>query len=140
MSQHTFEAVLIPDIAPLTEDITFDERDALLLGSAIKWRAIHLRPMVGDYCILANGEVRRLAYETKDRFNVTSQHLSSSFHLMDLGTMSCSGAFPRSVLKSSLVERPGLRSASAWMFHHGRSGAHRGVDVIVPCRVFVEAV
>jgi len=33
-----FEAVTIPDITPITDDIVFDEKDASILGFAIKWR------------------------------------------------------------------------------------------------------
>jgi hypothetical protein len=127
-------------ILPLTNDIVFDEKDAALLATAIKYRAIWLRPLVGDYCILRSGEVCRLAYENADRFNVSHRKLKGSFHLHDLGTMSYSGAFPESVRKADLVERPGRRSANAWAFHHGVSGAGRGVDVIVPVRVYEEAV
>jgi hypothetical protein len=133
-----FETVSIPTIQPLTDAITFDEKDAGLLGTAIRFRAISFKPLVGDYCIRQSGEVCRLAYETKDRFNVTHKVMKGSFHLHDLGTMSYSGAFPETVRKADLVARGDLRSATCWMFHHGISGAGRGVDVIMPCRVFVE--
>jgi hypothetical protein len=138
--KHSFEDVTVPVIMPETDDIVFDEVDAGILGFAIKWRAALQWPVVGDYCVLAGGDVRRLAYEAPSRFQVTHPAMSGAFHLHDLGTMSYSGAFPLSVLKTSLRDTGFVRSASAWLFHHGRSGAGRGVDVIVPCRVWAEVV
>jgi hypothetical protein len=134
----SFEAVRVPDIAPVTEAVVFDEKDAALLGAAITWRAVFWKPIVGDYCILAGGDVRRLASSYSNRFQVG--HEAGSFHLHDIGTMSYSGSLGRSVMKVHLVDHFTHRSANCWMWHHGRSGAHRGVGVIVPCRVWREVV
>jgi len=138
MTALAFETVSIPTIVPATEDIVFDETDAALLGTAIRFRAIHVRPLVGDYVILASGDVQRLAYAYHDRFQVTVPSFRCSFHLHDVGTMSCSGAFPASVRRADLVLTGYRRSASCWMFHHGRSGGGRGVDAIVPVNVWQE--
>lgn len=138
MTKPAFEKVTIPVVVPNTEDIVFDETDAALLGTAIRFRAIHVRPLVGDYVILASGGVHRLAYAYPDRFQVTVPSFRCSFHLHDVGTMSCSGAFPGSLRRADLVFTGYRRSASCWMFHHGRSGGGRGVDVIVPVNVWQE--
>lgn len=138
MTALSFEPVSAPHIAPLTDDIVFDEKDAQLLAVAMRYRAIHFRPLVGDYVILASGTVQRLAYAYHDRFQVTTPTFTCNFHLHDVGTMSCSGAFPGSVLKADLQPQGYRRSASCWMWHHGRSGGGRGVDAIIPVAVWME--
>ncbi|MBS0250927.1 MAG: hypothetical protein JSR78_07660 [Proteobacteria bacterium] len=138
MTTPTFEQVTIPVIAPPTDDIVFDQKDAEILGTAMRYRAIHAQPLVGDYIILKDGSVQRLAYAYKDRFQVTVPTFRSIFHLHDVGTMSCSGAFPASVLKADLQPQGYTRTASCWIWHHGRSGAGRGVDAIIPVAVWME--
>ncbi|WP_414462365.1 hypothetical protein [Hyphomicrobium sp. DY-1] len=138
MTALAFERVTAPVIAGLTDDIVFDEKDAELLAAAIRYRAFHFRPLVGDYVVLADGTVQRLAYAYTDRFQVTVPSFRCSFHLHDVGTMSCSGAFPGSVMKADLQHQGYRRSASCWMWHHGRSGGGRGVDAIMPVAVWME--
>lgn len=129
----TFESVRAPTIAPLTDEIVFDERDAGILGLAIKLRAIIMRPLVGDYCMLGNGDVHRIGDVLNDRVQLAR---GGSFHLHDTGTMSHSGGRGDVFFNDRLLDTGLTRSASAWAFHHGRSGAGRGVDVIVPVRVW----
>ncbi|WP_409562190.1 hypothetical protein RLW55_01310 [Hyphomicrobium sp. B1] len=135
-----FEDVVAPEIVPVTEDIVFDEKDAALLGTAMRFRSLVFKPLVGDYVILASGEVRRLAFAYSNRFQITTPRFACSFHLHDVGTMSCSGAFPESVPTADLEDAGFTRAARAWIFHHGRSGGGRGVDVVLPVRVWREVV
>lgn len=128
-----FEYVTAPAIAPVTEDIVFDEKDAGLLGFAIKWRAMLMRPLVGDYCMLLNGEVCRIGDVYHDRVQLAS---GGTFHLHDIGTMSHSGGRADVFYKDLLLDTGIFRSASCWMNHHGRSGCGRGVDAIMPVRVW----
>lgn len=132
-ARHSFENVTAPVIAPATEDIIFDEKDAGILGFAITWRATLMKPLVGDYCILLNGEVRRIGAVYHDRVQLAH---GGCFHLHDVGTMSHSGGRADVFAKELLLDAGYTRSASCWLFHHGRSGAGRGVDAIVPCRVW----
>lgn len=133
----SFESVRVPTIAPLTDENVFDEKDAAILGLAIKLRAIIMQPLVGDYCVPENGDVHRIGEVLHDRVQMASR--GGSFHLHDIGTMSHSGGRGDVFFKDRLLDTGITRSASAWAFHHGRSGAGRGVDVIVPVRVW-EAV
>jgi hypothetical protein len=128
-----FEHVTPPAIAAVTEDIVFDEKDAGILGFAIRWRAMLMRPLVGDYCILLNGEVRRIGSVYHDRVQLAC---GGTFHLHEVGTMSHSGGRADVFPKDLLIDTGITRSASCWMDHHGRSGCGRGVDAIMPVRVW----
>ncbi|WP_414463400.1 hypothetical protein [Hyphomicrobium sp. DY-1] len=133
MNTLAFEHLTVPTIVPVTDDIVFDEKDASILGFAIKWRATLMKPLVGDYCVLLNGEVRRIGAVLHDRVQLAH---GGTFHLHDIGTMSHSGGRADVFFKDLLIDTGLTRSVSCWMFHHGHSGAGRGVDAIVPCRVW----
>lgn len=60
-----------------------------------------------------------------------------SFHIFKSGNCSFSGGLNPSIKKEWLVERSEVKPASYWFFHHDSAGAHRGVDVSIPTRVWL---
>lgn len=79
------------------------------------------------------GRVERFSHDWGDSFQTSP---GGAFYLSgDSLSLSCGGlnpATPKAALYLLNIEIPG----SCWFFHHGRSGASRGVYFNVPCRVF----
>jgi len=49
---------------------------------------------------------------------------------------SLDSAIPKSMLEDTGREEPG----SVWFFHHDQSGASRGVQCTIPCRVYRQVI
>jgi len=112
----------------------FDERDAAIRAERlIEWQA-RSGPRVGDFVRLANGELRRFAHHWGDSIQPTSKG-GGSFYFFGSG-MSMSGGLDPAIPIERIVDTGETRDGWCWFFHHGFSGAHRGVDFTVPCRVY----
>jgi hypothetical protein len=54
--------------------------------------------------------------------------------------MSMSGSLDRTVPRDTITESAETQLGSAWFFHHTWAGAHRWVDVRLPCRIYTTTV
>jgi len=114
-----------------------DDRNLEILRESLEALDKHEGPRVGDFVVFADDVVRRFSHDweesglqtTDDRFG------SQSFHLGD-GYLSYSGALRPPVKRETLTRADEIRLGWVWIWHHGWSGASRGVDVQVPLRVF----
>ena len=120
-------------------NIEFDEQDQVILDERIvEWNKVE-GPRAGDYVIMPDGEYRRFTYDWRDNLQTTvsrvKDHYQASFYFFGSG-MSFSGSLDRAIFKDMLELTPEVKDGAAWFFHHGESGAHRGVHFNVPCRVY----
>lgn len=130
------ERVGVAGFVPRTAEIVFDEVDAALMAERAVRRALIPGVRVGDFCVMADGSVRRFTHHWGDSLQVTYEDMPGSFHCCWNGALSYSGALAPSVPVSSLQLREGLQDGACWIFHHDLSGAHRGVSGVIPCRVY----
>jgi hypothetical protein len=117
-----------------------DPKDQAILASRVTYRELRAGPRVGDFCIMADGSLRRFAHDWGKDIQTTSKDESGSFYLNDFGELSHSGGLEPGLPKSRIVRQEGLREGSCWFFHHDRAFAHNGVQASIPCRVYVEVV
>lgn len=126
----------------------FDARDSDLLRARIKARKAITQPLQGDYLILANGEVRRVAHVWKNyAYTEANGYAESgiegvqpsaggSVYLSACGSGSYSGSLDP-IIKAEKIEDTGeFRAARFWFFHHDHARAHCGVDCFAPVRVW----
>lgn len=97
-------------------------------------------PRVGDYFVNENNELQRLCIslsnygeDFKHIFQVGS--LYGSYHISKGGFSSYSGGCDERVdlTNSKLI---GEKPASFWMWHEGRSGAHRGIQITINVKIW----
>lgn len=120
---------------------TFDEYDQGILSERQRARHNHPGVIQGDYIRRADGLLTRVtdaSFENAQTLGYgdngfTATGDGGSFSLGASGHMSYSGSLSSGVPLSHLRDTGERRKARAWFFHHGQSGAHRGVD----CEVFV---
>jgi len=87
----------------------------------------------GDWIKFADGVYERIAYVWDSRVQT---YPGGSFYFNPSGRMSQSGALNPGVRPDTLKLTDELRPASAWIFHHGLSMAHNGVNFMVRVRVW----
>lgn len=117
------------------DPITFDARDEAIRQARIEvWQSL-LEPRVGDFVHMADGTLRRFTHDAGDRLQVTCKGSSGSFYF---GGSHCSysGSLDPAVPKADLQLTANMRDGAVWFFHHGQPGAHRGVQCVIPCRVY----
>ncbi len=118
--------------------VAFDERDALLLADKIKAREAIDGPRIGDYIKMLDGSLRRFTHDWCDSIQTTALNHDGSFFL-GLGYASFSGSLDPGVERPRIERVPGeVLSGRFWFFHHDSSGAARGVNCEITCRVFRE--
>ena len=117
--------------------LKLDDEDRKIIAAAARNREQMNGVRVGDYVEYADGVLHRIIEVWGDMIQTTA---TGSFHLSDSGHVSASGACWLPVPVASLTDT-GLRSpGEIWIFHHGLSGADRGVSDKIDCRVFRCAV
>lgn len=116
-----------------TPEIQFDQKDALILEASTKARDLIEGPRVGDFVLFESGELERFSYDWDDSLQTSP---GGSFYLGKNGWCSFSGGLNPSIDKSTLTQLDAVLDGSFWFFHHGFSGANRGVNCEAPCRVF----
>lgn len=118
-----------PDIVP-------DERDAEIARELLEAFDKDKEPRVGDFVIMPGGAIERFSQKWPNGLQTTDGRFGASFHLMH-GYASFSGGLNPTVPNEKLIELVDRRMGDFWFFHHDQSGAHRGVGVKIPCRVYV---
>lgn len=112
-----------------------DERDTAIALERVQQRLEGDHPTQGDY-ILVDGEHRRIAYDWGDGL-YQFECGAGSYYLGD-GHVSHSGGLEPGVTIYNLVPG-GTKRAAYWFFHHGVTGAGRGVSLSAPTRVWTPA-
>lgn len=110
-----------------------DARDQELLAHASANRARLIGPRVGDYVLFASGQLERLCHDHGQGLQTAP---GGSYHLFSSGGSSFSGGLNPTVQKRNLKLTSATLPGRFWFFHHGISGAGRGVDCEIPCRVY----
>ncbi|MEB0032890.1 hypothetical protein QN372_19250 [Undibacterium sp. RTI2.1] len=112
----------------------FDEKDELIKQAYFAARSQIVKPLVGDYILFPTGELERFSHEHENSLQTSP---SGSFYLGAAGLASFSGGLnPGTPLVA--ITRTGMKlPGTFWFFHHGESGAHRGVNFELSCRVFI---
>lgn len=123
-----------------------DARDAEILRDLrAHWAAV-TGPRVGDFVRFADSDrLHRFSADHQWTAEDIAEYPSlvdglqttpgGSFHLGRHG-MSYSGGLDSTIPRTTLTDTGETRLGGAWFFHHGWSGAHRGVDVRIECRVY----
>ena len=111
-----------------------DSRDQEILAVAFSSREKIEGPRIGDFVHFPSGELERFSHDWDDGMQTSP---GGSFVLGSSGraSLSCGGLNPVTPL-NELIPTLALLPGSFWFFHHGVAGAGRGVNFIVPCRVF----
>ena len=110
-------------------------RDLEHLTNCLKAREEIKGPRVGDYVITpwSLGPMR-FSHDWGNTIQISSD---GSFHLDSSGHCSFSGGLEPAIDKSKLTELFDSDQAGRfWIWKEGRSGAHRGVDVLLNCRTY----
>ena len=111
-----------------------DERNtAILAETRAAWEARTGRPRVGDFVILPNGIVRRCSAAWDDGMQTSD---GGSYYIGRSGLASMSGALYGVQLWEYFKDTGETRPGKFWFFSHNLPSAGRGVDVLIPCRVY----
>lgn len=119
----------------------FDEKDEILRKNKLEqWEKIS-GARVGDFIRMKDGSLQRFTYDWGDGLQTTGCDIKDhpyygSFYFG--GTyVSYSGALDPTIPNAQIqrIENEELQGWF-WFFHHNFSGAGRGVDFKLPCRVF----
>lgn len=99
-------------------------------------------PRVGDWLVTPRGAVR-FSHDWGDGIQTTCFGrepgvVTGSFCIHG-GHADFSGSLDPAVPKADIVATDETRPGAFWFFHHGLSGAHRGIHITAPCRVFTLA-
>lgn len=113
----------------------FDQKDQEILDTAQAGRrelnALTSLPREGDVILYPDGTTRRVAYSWHDGAQPSIG--CGSVYMGLRGGMSFSGSLDHTIPNKQLVLE-GEAAAPVWFFHHGVSGAHRGVNATVLVR------
>jgi hypothetical protein len=125
------------EIDPFTRRPVFDRRDAILLNERKRrWAERIDGPRVGDFVEMTDGTLRRFTYSWNDGIQVTNAQYGSSFYLSKHGYADFSGGLDPAIPITQLVDTQRVRDGSFWFFHHDVSGANRGVECTMECRIY----
>lgn len=131
--------------------IEFDDRDQEIVVERMTELDARTGIRVGDFLRYRDGTLARVAYVWDDSVQPASvavgRHpahwslnryapgVGGSYYLGD-GYVSYSGSLHRGVSRDLLELTDATELGAVWIFHHGWSGAHRGVDTKVAFRVW----
>ena len=111
---------------------TFDSFDEGILSERQKARNGRQGILVGDFIERQDGLKARVTHVWDDGVQTNTfcdTGEGGRFHLGRSGGMEYSGSLEASVPRTHLeLTRSKRAEGRAWFFHHGHSGAHRGVD------------
>ena len=114
----------------------FDDRDAEILKQSQHEFDAKEGPRVGDFVRMPDGELRRFTHDWGLDIQTTIKgNVDTSFYF-HRGFCSFSGSLDPAIPKANLTVIPEVMEGSIWFFHHGQSGAHRGVYTKAKFRMF----
>jgi hypothetical protein len=109
------------------------QHDQDFLALAFEARKSRKLPEVGDFIRFQDGSLRRISASYED----AHQHSRcGSFYLGAKGYSSFSGGLDRSVKQEAMELTEETQEGTFWIWKDGVSGAGRGVNVSLPCRVW----
>jgi len=121
-------------LAPQEDNAHLDAKDRGILEGIKAARESYVgKPRVGDFVIMPDGTKRRCAHAWDDGMQTSG---GGSFSVGRNGRASMSGSLYPSQLWEYFKDTGLVEPGRFWFFHHGISGAGRGVDVYLPCRVY----
>lgn len=95
-------------------------------------------PRVGDFIGMEDGSLRRFTHDWREAgLQVTSKGMVGSFYL-GKGYLDYSGGLDPIIPLAHIQEVSGKKDGACWFFDHDIKGAGRGVDTIIPCRMYKE--
>lgn len=110
-----------------------DARDHEIVAAAQAGRDQYQGPRIGDFVLFPTGELERFCQSLHDSLQTAP---GGSFYLHSGGSSSFSGGLNPPTKKKALELTTASLPGRFWFFHHGVSGAGRGVDCDIPCRVY----
>lgn len=110
------------------------DRDFEILKNRENKRKLMHEPLVGDWVIMPNGVWLKIAYDWDEMGCQLCK--DGSFSLHDNGKLSMSGSLMPMIKKESLRNIGKFHNGECWFFSEGYWGAHRGVYVLINCRVW----
>lgn len=113
-----------------------DARDAALLQHRVKLRDQVPGPRVGDWIEWPGGERGRLTYRWGDSIQTTCRGGGPGSFYLGNGFCTYSGSLDPAV-KLEQLEEAGSAPGPAWFFHHDFPEAGAGIEVEIPCRIFL---
>jgi len=114
-----------------------NETDKIIAGISVDaFNALPAdRPRVGDYLRLAGGNLSRATHAWDEGMQIGGGKYGS-YYLMESGHASYSGGLDPSILWECWQPSNDVEPGQFWFFSEGRAGAGRGVEIMIPCRVF----
>ena len=107
---------------------TLDACDAAILAERQAGLDARHEPEVGDFVEMPDGTLTRITYVWPERAQLMIGR-EGRFYLGDYGC-NYSGGLSSAVPIESLSATGGRATGPVWFFHHNRSVAHNGIDVI----------
>jgi hypothetical protein len=121
-------------LAPAADNSHLDEKNAQIAADILEaWEARTGHPRVGDFVIMPDGAKRRCSHAWDDGMQTSD---GGSYHISKNGRASMSGSLHGSRLWEYFKDTGETEPGRFWFFSHGISGAGRGVDFFLPCRVY----
>lgn len=112
---------------------TMDSKNQEIITRRQAERAKITTPCVGDFIRFETGEVERVSSLYSDALQTSP---GGSIYLDESGHGSFSGGLNPAIDLNTITPTTEVMDGKFWIFHHGRAGAGRGVDISIPCRVF----
>lgn len=110
-----------------------DTLDLTLLNQCIAKRNTKEGPQVGDWVRLPDKTYERFAHDWGSDIQTC---YNGSFYLSLTGNASMSGTLNGAIPLADIKPTQETRPARFWFFHHGITGADRGVNFIIDVPVF----
>lgn len=114
-----------------------DEQDQALVARRLAARKVLPGPQVGDFVQFNQGPLRRISYlwpESQEGGVQTSD--GGRYYLCESGACDFSGSLYSCVPLATLAPTGQQKIGTAWIFHHDRPWAHKGVDFQAPFALY----
>ena len=122
------------EYATQTDNSHLDDRDRAILADRLTaWEGHTGRPRVGDFVIMPNNHKRRCSHEWDHGMQPST---GGSYYIGGSGNASMSGGLYPSQPWEYFQPTDEMEPGRFWFFSHNVSGAGRGVEVFLPCRVY----
>jgi hypothetical protein len=129
--RHLVDAGLM---GPTKDNSHLDDRNQVIAaGLTVARESFTGKPTVGDFVIMPNGSTERCCHGHEFGMQTAER---GSYFVHSSGHGNFSGGLNSPQLWEYFQDTGETRLGKFWFFSHNHSGAGRGVDVFLPCRVF----
>jgi len=111
-----------------------NDRDMAIAKERLNRLDAEMRPRVGDYIYMKNGNLERFSYDWNNGLQTC---INGSFYL-GYGYVSMSGSLNGLIPNDRIKLTSEQKIGSFWFFHNDCACAHHGVGVKALCRVYQE--